>query len=105
MVAQASRSGARPRSAAGVPAPGHEPGLDRTLALHVDDPAALEREAVAEMVAGLGGDLEAPGHARGFHAARSVHRVPPDVVDELLQADDARNRRTGMHADPDLHGH
>ena len=34
-----------------------------------------------------------------FHAARQVHRRAPEIVDELLAADDAGDHRSGIDAD------
>jgi hypothetical protein len=35
----------------------------------------------------------------GFHAARQVHRLAPEIIDELLAADDASDHRSGIDAD------
>jgi hypothetical protein len=38
----------------------------------------------------------------GFHAARGIHGVAPDIVDKLVRPDDAGNDRAGMNADARL---
>ena len=43
-----------------------------------------------------------PGNAARLHARRGVHGVSPQVVAELLLADDAGHHRTGRDAGPDL---
>ena len=47
-----------------------------------------------------GGDEDAAGRRVGFHAAREVHGVAPQVVGKLLGADDAGDDRPGVDADP-----
>ena len=44
----------------------------------------------------------AAGQGVGFHAARGIHRVAPDVVSEFVRADDAGNDGTAVNPDARL---
>src|SRR5207247_2653426 len=70
--------------------------------LELDRAARLDREAAGERALGRAGDVDAAGAAARFQAARNVHGVAPDVVDELVPADDAGDDRAGVDADAEL---
>src|SRR6185437_15766218 len=61
--------------------------------------ARLEAELVAEKLAGSRRHGDPLDLAIFFHAARGVHGVSPDVVDELVPADDPGDERAAIDAD------
>src|SRR5918994_646486 len=72
------------------------------LALDLDRPPALEPVAVPQLPVGPLGDLDAAGHPAGLHAAGGVHGVAPQVVAELVGADDPGHHRPAVDTDADL---
>ena len=76
--------------------------LHHALALDVDDTAPLNVVAIAEFRAGRGGDLNASRQRVGFHAARRIHGIAPDVIDEFVRADHAGHDRAAVDADARL---
>ena len=73
--------------------------LQPPFALDLDLAAGLEviRGAKA-LVHGLR-DLDPTRKPARLHPARGVHRVAPQVVDELAPADDSRDHRSALHPD------
>src|SRR5262245_25670755 len=67
--------------------------LHPSLALDLDRVARLELEHGRQERLGRRGHVNAPWHAVRLHAARRVHGVAPQVVDELLLADDTGDDR------------
>ena len=65
------------------------PHLHFIGALQLDGPAGFAVELVLDQVVGAAGDLDGPGLAVGFHTARQIHGRAPEIIDELLAADDA----------------
>ena len=75
--------------------PTEEPiGFDLPLALDVDHPAFFKQVGIAQLFFGFFRQLDAPDLSLAFHATGGIHRVTPDVVKNLLSANDASNRRT-----------
>src|SRR4029079_7011282 len=75
------------------------PRLDLAFPLDRDPPARHALELVPDELVGRVGDLDPPGRPVRFHAARGVHRVTPEVVEEPLAPDHAGHDRAGV--DPD----
>src|SRR5262249_29129677 len=75
--------------------------LELALALDRDGAARLEAVGGGEARVDLGGDVDGAGGAVRLHAARRVHGVAPQVVDELALADHARDDGAGVDADAD----
>ena len=94
-----SRSG---RAGGGSLAAAEEGGRDLAHALDVDQAAGLAFVVGRERLAGRLGDVDPAGQAVRLEPAREVHRVAPDVVDELVDPDHAGDHRPGVDADPDL---
>ena len=70
-------------------------------ALDLDGLASLGLEPSFQGVQGFGRDMDAAGLPEGLHAARDVHGVTPDIVDELVLADDPGRHRARVQPDPD----
>src|SRR5262249_35171685 len=79
-----------------------EMGFHPALALDVHHAARLVAVAIAERGAGCGRDLNAAGKGVRLHAACRVHCVAPDVIDELVGADHARDEWARMNTDARL---
>src|SRR5580704_18226237 len=75
------------------------PHLHFVGAFHLDGPAGFAIELVLDQVVGAAGDLDGSARAVGFHAACQVHSSAPEIVDELLSADDTGHHRAGVDAD------
>lgn len=78
--------------------------VGRPLALEIDPAAGLDKISIAEALPDTGGDVKRADGAMGFQAARHVHRVAPDIVDELVGADDAGDDGASMEADASCRG-
>src|SRR6187402_1153065 len=78
------------------------PGLHLALALDGDRPPRLADELVLEQLLRRPGDLDSPRGSVGFHAARRVHGVAPEVVKEPFPADHARHDRPRVDPDAQL---
>src|ERR1700733_12044664 len=74
------------------------PHLHIVGALQLDGPSGFAVELVLDQVVGAAGDLDGPARALGFHTARQIHGRAPEIVDELLAADDAGHHRAGVDA-------
>ena len=85
---------AKPRAGADEP-----PGLDRALALHVDEPDRLGHEVVAQELPRRARDLDLVGGPVRLHPARHVHRVAPQVVEETAASDHSGHDRPRADAD------
>ncbi|KFP87891.1 hypothetical protein N311_06931, partial [Apaloderma vittatum] len=78
-------------------------GLHLTFALHVDRPPVVKViPHLAEDAVALLTHLYTALDAGGVHPAGDVHRVPPDVVEQLGGADDAGGEGPVVKADPQL---
>src|SRR5947208_10875628 len=87
------------RYASGGSAADELPAGHRPLAFDLDRAARRQPVAVAQQLVRALGDLDRPGQRVGLHAAGGVHRVAPEVVDELRPADDTGD--DGAGGDPD----
>ena len=76
--------------------------LHRALALQIDLSASLEVESIAQFLRHAFGDMNPAGQGRCLQPACQVDRISPDVVNELVAADDAGDGPSSMDADPDL---
>ena len=86
-----------------VRALGVQVGLHLAFAFDVHRPSVVELIAhLAQDAVALLTDLDAALHARGVHPAGDVDRVPPDVVEQLGGADDARRQGPMVEAHPEL---
>src|SRR5262245_66393364 len=91
------------RFADGVGSPTDEvPRLQVAFALHRDRPPRLVDELVLEQLLRRAGDLDPSRAPVRLHAARGVHGVPPEVVQESLPADHARHNRARVDSDAQL---
>src|SRR5687767_6951507 len=98
-----SRGDARPRGLGpGTAFPDEEPRAHRALPLHVDRPARLALEVVADELVRRFAEVDPPRHAVRLHAARGVHGVAPDVENELSQSDDPAHAGPAVYADPEV---
>src|SRR5437763_6137521 len=79
-----------------------EPRAHRALPLHLDRPARLAVELVADELVGRVAQVDPPRDAVRFHPARCVPGIAPDVKHELPQADDPADARPAVHADPEV---
>lgn len=74
-----------------------------TLALHVDGTAVVKLVVhSAKHAIALLADLNAALHAGGVHSAADVHRVAPDVVEQLGGADHSGGEGSVVEPDPQL---
>src|SRR3984957_2784162 len=89
---------------AGLPA-NHTPHVHFACAFHLDGSGGFAVELSADQIVSAARDLDRPALPMGFHAARQVHRVAPEIVDELLAADDASDHRSGIDADAEPKRH
>jgi hypothetical protein len=69
------------------------PRLELALPLDRDRPAGFALELVCQQIVCRARDLDPARGPVGFHAAGRVHRVAPEVVEEALPSDYARNDR------------
>src|SRR4051812_31594431 len=79
-----------------------DPGLDAALALDLDEPAGLEGVAILQLLEHRPRHLDGVRDAGRLHPAGQVHRVAPEIVDELAAADNARDDGAAVDADPKL---
>src|SRR5207253_2612991 len=77
-----------------------KPRAHRALPLHLDRPARLAVELVADELVGRVAQLYPPRHAVRLHPARRVHGISPDIEHELPQADYPAHAGPAAHADP-----
>lgn len=73
-----------------------EIGIDVALSFHRYQSAVFSMKNIAKHRGGLLGDMDAIGLAVTFQPAGHINRVTPDVVDELVGADDACGDGTGV---------
>src|SRR5205814_8299536 len=78
----------------GVRSTNQVPGFHLPLALDRDRSPRLAHELVLEQLLRRPGDLDPPRGPLGLHAARGVHSVAPEVVQEPLAADHAGHDRS-----------
>src|SRR5438552_7149290 len=76
--------------------------LHRALTFDFQRAARLEFEIVAKHAIRFSRDVDTAGSAEAFHAARGIHRVAPDIINELVRANHAGHDRTNMNPDPDF---
>src|SRR5919109_2584735 len=95
-------SEARGGQAVAIQAAGQEVRPNPALAFDLHVAPFTKGELVPQAVVGLGRHLDAARDSLRLHAAGHVHRIAPDVVDELLEADHAADGRARVDADPDL---
>src|SRR5688500_14529485 len=69
------------------------PGLHLALPLDVDRPPSPAGELVLQQLVRRSRDLDLTWGAVRFHAARRVHGIAPEVVEEALRADHAGGDR------------
>src|SRR4029078_10812207 len=79
------------------------PGFDLAFALDRDRPSRLADHLVLDQFLCRTCDLDPPRSSVGLHAARGVHRVPPEVVEEPLPADHTGDDRARGDFDAELH--
>src|SRR6266571_6474494 len=79
-----------------------KPRAHRGLPLHLDRPARLALELVADELVGRVAQVDSPRHAVRLHPARRVHRIAPDIEHELPQADDPGHAGPAVHTDPEV---
>src|SRR5437867_12952097 len=98
----ARRGHARLRAlGAGAAFADEKPRAHRTLPLHLDRPARLAVELVADELVGRVAQVDSPRHAVRLHPARRVHGIAPDIEHELPQADDPAHAGPAVHTDPE----
>src|SRR5579864_9038833 len=73
--------------------------LHPTLALDLSRAAPLETERVAKDLLGRSGDVDAARRAISLHSLCRIHGITPDVIDELVRANNACNEGAGVDAD------
>ncbi len=73
--------------------------LHPTLALDLARAPRLEAERVAKELLSRGGDVYAARQAIRLHSLCRIHGIAPDVIDEFMGADHARDEGAGMDAD------
>src|SRR5206468_12178247 len=99
----ARRGHARPRAlGVGAAFAEEKPRAHRTLPLHLDRPARLAVELVADELVGRVAQVDPPRYAVRFHPARCIHGIAPDIEHELPQADDPADAGPAVHADPEV---
>src|SRR3989442_10521155 len=86
----------------GVPFADEKPRAHRALPLHLDRPARLAVELVADELVGRVAELYSPRHALRLHPARRVHGIAPYIEHELPQADHPAHAGPAVHADPEV---
>src|SRR5437868_9794141 len=79
-----------------------EPRAHRALPLHLDRPARLAVELVADELVGRVAQVDSPRYAVRLHPARRVHGISPDIEHELPQADYPAHAGPAAHADPEV---
>src|ERR1700733_5827748 len=77
----------------------YTPYFQSACAFHLDGSGGFAVELSADQIVGAAGDLDRPALPMRFHAARQVHRLAPEIVDELFAADHAGDHRPGIDAD------
>src|SRR5688500_7529543 len=98
-----SRGDARPRGLGpGTALADEEPRAHRALPLHVDRPARLALEVVADELVRRFAEVDPPWHAVRLHPARGVHGIAPDIEHELSQTDDPAHAGAAVDADPEV---
>src|SRR4029079_15790006 len=78
---------------------GKPPGAHAAFALHLDLAALLQHEVALEEALRAFAQLDSVGLAMRLHARRGVDRVAPQVVAELVLADDAGHDRPDFDTD------
>src|SRR6516162_11726568 len=68
------------------------------FALDLYGSSSFKIETIAKRKAGRSGHLNSARQRVRLHAACSIYGVAPDVVGELMRADDAGNDRAGMYS-------
>src|SRR5262245_1263866 len=76
--------------------------LHRALTFDFQRPARLKLKVMAKHVICFSRDVDTAGSAEAFHAARGIHSVAPDIINELVRANHAGNDRPNMNPDPDF---
>src|SRR5437660_12035761 len=79
-------------------------GFHWAFSFDVDGAVRLQPKALVDVPMGCSRDLDAVRHAVRLHATGDVHRIAPDVVDELVSPYDPGHHVARMNADAHLQG-
>jgi len=72
-------------------------GFHWAFSVDVDGAVRLQPKALVDVPMGCSRDLDAVRHAMRLHATGDVHRIAPDVVDELVSPYDPGHHVARMH--------
>ena len=79
-----------------------QPDIGLSFSLHLDSATAFELKAFLQPLVHASRDLDSPRHTCRFHPTGKVHRIAPEIVDELSDSYHPCDNGTGVEPDAQL---